>query len=64
MILLKSFQVLHKNTCVGVSFNNVAVVLRACSVIKKDSNTDVELAKFLGATILKNICQRMLLNFV
>ena len=59
---------IHINTSFPESlfFNKVAV-LRACnSIIKEDSDASVpvEFANFLRTIILKNICERLLLNFI
>ena len=63
-VFLKISQYSHWNTCVGVSFNKVAG-LKACNFNKRRLQNRcflVNIAKFLRAPILKNICEWLLLN--
>ena len=60
-VLLKISQYLQKSICIGVFFNKV----RPATLSKRDSNTGVFLqifiAEYLRTSILKIICERLLL---
>ena len=57
-VFLKILQISQENACVGV--------WRPATLLKKDSNTSLILkfAKFLRASIVKNICEQLLLEFL
>ena len=60
-VFLKIWQISQENTCVRVSF----LSLQACNVIKKrllHRCFPVKFEKYLRSPILKNICERLLLN--
>ena len=63
-LFLKISQCSLENTCVGVFLYKIAG-LKACNFIKKRLQHryfSVNIAKFLRITILKNICERLLLD--
>ena len=62
-LFLKISQYSQENTCVSVSFYKVAG-LQACNFIKKRLQHwcfPVNIAKYLGTPILRNICEQLLL---
>ena len=59
-VFLKISKISQENTCVGVLFFK-----KVATLLKKDSNTSVfpvNIAKLLWTSILKNICERLLLD--
>ena len=64
---LTVLQYSQKNTCVGVSFFNKVVGLKACNFIKKRLQHrcfPVIIANFLRTAFLKNNCERLLLYII
>ena len=66
-VFLKISQISQENTRVGVFFYYFCKPFQECKFIKtkRDSNTAffVKFVKFSRTAILKNICERLLLNF-
>ena len=62
--VLKNFAIFTGNACVGISFLIKMQVFRVPASLKTDSNTGVfyEHWENLRATILNNICERVLLR--
>ena len=65
-VFLNIFRKFHWKKPVLESAFNKDAVLRPCNFIKEDSDTSVseKFANFLKTIILKNICERLLLNII